>query len=214
VFPLFVWLQGVSMAISISAQRKRNASSWDIASKVVTRSLKLFALGLFLNDGTELKEWRVLGVLQYFAMANLVVGLLETFVRPLGSGSDAAAAALPAAASINSGAGDRGSGAGAAPSSLLGALYTDVGRYAGQWAVMLGLGTVYLCVEYLLPVPGCPSGYLGPGGLANQGAYYGMNCTGGAHRAVDVAIFGVHHMYHNIDESTGVVSSAATCYGA
>ena len=33
-------------------------------TQVFTRSAKLFAIGLFLNNGARLSEWRILGVLQ------------------------------------------------------------------------------------------------------------------------------------------------------
>jgi hypothetical protein len=35
------------------------------------RSGKLLALGLFLNNGINLKKWRFLGVLQYLSIANM-----------------------------------------------------------------------------------------------------------------------------------------------
>jgi heparan-alpha-glucosaminide N-acetyltransferase len=61
------------------------------------------------------------------------------------------------------------------------------------------------------PVPdGCPTGYIGAGGLADQGLYFGLGCTGGAHRFVDVAIFGINHIYHDIGPN-GTAVSAATC---
>ena len=66
--------------------------------------------------------------------------------------------------------------------------------------------------EYRLPVEGCPTGYLGAGGLADNGAHLGKGCTGGAHRAVDVAIFGEAHMYHGVDGSGNPISRA-TCSG-
>lgn len=51
---------------------------------------------------------------------------------------------------------------------------------------------VHTCITFLLPVPGCPVGYLGPGGLADDGKY--ENCTGGAAGYLDRVIFG-SHMY-------------------
>jgi len=46
-----------------------------------------------------------------------------------------------------------------------------------------------------LPVPGCPTGYLGPGGIEQFGRYF--NCTGGAAGYADRALFGSNHMYNN-----------------
>lgn len=41
-------------------------------------------------------------------------------------------------------------------------------------------------------MPGCPMGYIGPGSLADDGAY--RNCTGGAHLYVASLVFGQHHL--------------------
>ena len=49
-----------------------------------------------------------------------------------------------------------------------------------QFLFMACILTVYLLVQYLLPVPGCPTGYIGPGGLAMPEDQ--AHCTGGAHR--------------------------------
>lgn len=52
---------------------------------------------------------------------------------------------------------------------------------------------IWLGVVYLLPVPGCPSGYMGPGGLEDGGRYY--NCTGGATAYIDRLLLGENHLY-------------------
>lgn len=51
---------------------------------------------------------------------------------------------------------------------------------------------VNLAVVYWLRVPGCPTGYVGPGGTADGGAF--RNCTGGAHLYVDTLVFGRDHL--------------------
>lgn len=43
-------------------------------------------------------------------------------------------------------------------------------------------------------MPGCGKGYLGPGGLHDEGKY--LNCTGGAAGYIDRKVFG-SHMYTN-----------------
>ncbi|KAH3745934.1 transmembrane protein [Pelomyxa schiedti] len=48
VFPWFVFLMGTSMALSF---RRRKASYLELLKKITIRSLKLFCLGLFLNNG-------------------------------------------------------------------------------------------------------------------------------------------------------------------
>lgn len=96
------------------------------------------------------------------------------------------------------------------PQSVMDALWHDIGRFAAQWAVMLSLAALYLGLQAWLPLPaGCPTGYTGAGGLADGGSYLGLGCTGGAHRVIDMAIFGAHHIYHN--NRNGAPSSSATC---
>ena len=208
VFPWFVWLSGVSMAISFASERRRGASPMQLARRVVWRSLKIYALGLFLNNGTNLSEWRVIGVLPYFAVSNLIVGLLEAFVHPEALSGDAEGGA---AASTAGGAGGGKAAAPALPVTLADALRLDVLRYAWQWLLMTILALVYLLTQFYMPLAdGCPTGYLGAGGLADNGAFLGKGCTGGAHRAVDVALFGEAHIYHD-KHGDGSLVSSATC---
>jgi len=188
LFPIFVWTSGVSMAISFDAAQRRGATPAALAAKIATRSVKLFLLGLFLNGGAVLAQWRIPGVLQYFAVSNFIVGT--------------AAALLPAAAAVP---------APATGDTMYDSLHRDVLRFWKQWVLMLSLLAVYVGLEVGLPLPaGCPKGYLGPGGLANGGAYFGLGCTGGAHRVIDIALFGVNHVYHNT-AADGTALTAATC---
>ena len=195
VFPWFVFMSGVGMAISFAGERRRGASTLALAWKVVVRSAKLYALALFLNNGTNLSEWRVIGVLQYFSISYLIIGLVETFLHP-------DAGAEPGDAKASS--------AQALPETLAEAVAVDIGRYWMQWCVVILLVLVHLLVQFAMPVDGCPTGYLGAGGLADNGRYLGKGCTGGAHRAVDVALFGEAHMYHD-RHSDGAFISSATC---
>ena len=73
-------------------------------------------------------------------------------------------------------------------------LLDDLKPYWPQWLIMGALEILWLSLTFLLPVPGidknlkryvnnekgCPTGYLGPGGLHENSKYY--NCTGGAAR--------------------------------
>jgi len=193
LFPWFTFLSGVSMAIAFASERRRGSTPVQQARRVLWRSAKLYMLGCFLNDGSAFNEWRVIGVLQYFAAASLVVGLLEAFLHP---DSGAESAESPPSAAL--------------PATLADALRLEVVRYAWQWAVMGVLALVYLLVQFFLPLSGgCPTGYIGAGGLADGGAYLGLGCTGGAHRAVDLMLFGERHIYHDVDK--GVPVSSATC---
>lgn len=51
----------------------------------------------------------------------------------------------------------------------------------------------YTLLTYYVEVPGCETGYLGPGGLHDGGAHY--ECTGGSHRKIDLMLFGESHIY-------------------
>jgi len=78
-------------------------------------------------------------------------------------------------------------------------LWRDIGRFWAQWLVMFSLAAMFFWVrvhcdtnenayllraisplqaEYGLAAPGCPAGYSGPGGLAQEGALLGSGCTG------------------------------------
>jgi hypothetical protein len=49
-----------------------------------------------------------------------------------------------------------------------------------QWLVVFFIVTAWLLITFLLDVPNCPKGYLGPGGEHDHGKY--QNCTGGMWR--------------------------------
>jgi len=72
-------------------------------------------------------------------------------------------------------------------------IFADITPYWIQWVVGFACLFVYLVLTFLLPVPGCPEGYLGPGGIASQGKYVG--CTGGAAGYIDEQIFTNKHVY-------------------
>ena len=148
-------------------------------SKIVSRSCKLFVIGLFLiGNNLSWQEIRVPGVLQRFAISYLIVGLLQVFICH-----------QPAENNVTS--------------------FADLIPYWPQWLVMGTLELAWFCLAYLLPVPGCPTGYLGPGGLHENSAYY--NCTGGAARWIDLKIFGSDHMFQHV--TSREVFQIETYYG-
>lgn len=61
--------------------------------------------------------------------------------------------------------------------------------------IMLLLPIVNVILTLKLNVPGCPTGYLRPGGIEANGAF--ENCTGGAHRYLDLLIFGEDRLRNN-----------------
>lgn len=124
------------------------------ALDIVSRSSKLFLLGLFLNNGADWSHWRIPGVLQALGVAYFVVAF--------------AGLLLPSSPSIKR--------------------FLAV-HIAVVWPPLL---LTNLLVTYFLRVPGCPKGYVGPGGV-DQGEL--TNCTGGAHLYVDVQVFGRKHLF-------------------
>jgi hypothetical protein len=64
-----------------------------------------------------------------------------------------------------------------------------------QWLVIVALTVMHTLLTFLLPVPNCPTGYLGPGGFHNHSS--SPNCTGGAAGYLDRIVFGERHIYQH-----------------
>lgn len=78
IFPFFLFIVGVSMTMSFASRVKRGASRGDLAKHVLTRSLIIFAIGLFLNGFPHfhMATIRYTGVLQRIAACYLIGGLI------------------------------------------------------------------------------------------------------------------------------------------
>lgn len=63
-----------------------------------------------------------------------------------------------------------------------------------QWIIVLAITTTRTLILFLLQIPGCPKGYMGPGGYHDYGKL--KNCTGGIVGYVDRLLLG-EHTYHN-----------------
>lgn len=68
----------------------------------------------------------------------------------------------------------------------------DISTYWIQWMILTTMLAVYVLIMFLLNVPGCGKGYLGPGGIADDGLY--ANCTGGAFGYIDRVYLGPLHL--------------------
>jgi heparan-alpha-glucosaminide N-acetyltransferase len=213
LFPWFMWLQGVSMALSYnstaakcvssaayrmgskSERRLQDRTVRSLWSKACYRSTVLFGLGLFFANGHDLAaHWRVPGVLQYFAVSYfitscVVIILLPTtndHVQSWRSGCDRSAPHV---------------GAPGARRAFLGFRMKDTGArcmliaYRSEICVQSAIVIAYLAVTLFIKTPNCPRGYNGAGGLANFGS--DPECTGGIHRYVDMALLGFKHIYHH-----------------
>lgn len=85
IFPLFLFLAGVSMAISLPRRMERDGSL-RTAVHLVLRCLILYLLGVIYNGGLEhgLEHVRWMGVLQRIALAAAAAGLLSLCLKSRG----------------------------------------------------------------------------------------------------------------------------------
>ena len=201
VFPWFVFIMGTAMAIVFPRKLKKiaqgqqqqqhspyniplainsNVSSTitrcSLFQKVMTRGVKLLLIGIcIINHANNLKYIRIPGVLQYFAISYVINALLLIFTEPL---DDLEERSKPSISNL---------------------FIPEVILYWKQWIVALCILIIQLMIIFMLPVTlfgeKCPRGYLGPGGIGDQGKH--IECTGGAHRYVDYKLFGEDHVYHS-----------------
>nr|CAD7462692.1 unnamed protein product [Timema tahoe] len=173
VFRGFLWIMGVSMALSLRSQLRSSVSRWKLFKKVLCRSIILVALGILLNSianakhtkSTSLASLRLPGVLQRIGLSYFIVATLETLLMKREFFFEYG------------------------PWLVL----QDVLESWLQWLVILGLVAAHTCLTFLLPVEGCPTGYLGPGGRYNYSSH--PNCTGGAAGYIDRMVFRNEHLY-------------------
>ncbi|XP_067850487.1 heparan-alpha-glucosaminide N-acetyltransferase-like isoform X2 [Heptranchias perlo] len=175
VFPWFVFIMGTSIALSLSPALQGIRSRWRLLGKVAWRTAALILLGIFIINPNYCKgalSWdtlRIPGVLQRLGLTYGVIAVMELVC---GKSS-------PDSLAVDS----------------WWSLLRDVLIYWPQWILILLLECVWLCLTFLLPVPDCPRGYLGPGGIGDFGQF--ANCTGGAAGLVDRWLFGEKHIYQH-----------------
>ena len=177
VFPWFIFIMGASIFISQQSLRKKGVRKRSIAFKILNRSLILLALGLFLNSakngrsGLIFSEWRLPGVLQRFALTYFVVAMVNLLLSP--SEED-----LETRFSYN-----------------WKDSFRDLTFFKWQHLVMLMILASHVIITLEVPVPGCGKGYLGAGGLSDNGAH--AHCTGGISGYIDRKVFGLSHIYQH-----------------
>src|SRR5882762_1176013 len=83
IFPLFVFLMGVSVVFSLTKTIER-AGRTEALKRVVRRGVLLFLVGLFYSGGSTngWPDMRLMGVLNRIALAYLFGGLLFCFFKP------------------------------------------------------------------------------------------------------------------------------------
>ncbi|XP_031825637.1 heparan-alpha-glucosaminide N-acetyltransferase isoform X2 [Nomia melanderi] len=171
VFPCFIWIMGVCIPIALGSQMKRMTSRTAIFYGIVKRSVLLFLIGVSLNTaapGPRLETIRIFGVLQRFGITYFVVAL--TYLCLMSKRSTKS------------------------HSPLLREVH-DFFMLLPQWCVMLSIVAVHCALTFCLPVPGCPTGYLGPGGLHDDGKHY--DCVGGAAGYIDRTVLKEPHLHHS-----------------
>ncbi|CAL8366505.1 unnamed protein product [Gadus morhua 'NCC'] len=167
VMPWFVFIIGTSVVLAFRSMRRKGVSRVQLLRKLTWRTAVLLLLGFcFLNyspkDGPLSWSWlRIPGVLQRLGFTYFVLSLMQT-----AWGQTSA----PARAGWCWGR------------------VQDLLPYWPEWLFILLLETLWLCLTFLLPVPGCPAGYLGAGGIGDHGLY--PDCTGGAAGYIDRWVFG------------------------
>jgi hypothetical protein len=77
VFPWFMWIMGVSMALG-NLKSSSSASRASLLLSAFRRGATLIGIGLFLNSGgmDAVEHWRLPGVLQYFGFSYIVVSFI------------------------------------------------------------------------------------------------------------------------------------------
>ncbi|KAG7169013.1 heparan-alpha-glucosaminide N-acetyltransferase-like [Homarus americanus] len=174
VFPWFMWIMGVCIPMGLRSALKRKTPKYKIFLRILKRAIKLFILGIILNSlggWIYLDKYRIPGVLQRFAITYLVtagIALAFTPEQPPQYQSD------------------------------VGIIMSDVIQILPQWAVHLLIVMAHTLITFLLPVPDCPTGYLGPGGVALMDNGTALpQCVGGAAGEVDRWLLTSAHLYQN-----------------
>jgi predicted acyltransferase len=78
IFPFFIFVVGVSIALAYGKKLKEGKTAPDVYRKIIIRSLKIFAVGVFLNlyPSFDFADVRIAGVLQRIAIVFMVCALL------------------------------------------------------------------------------------------------------------------------------------------
>lgn len=210
VFPWFMWIMGVSMALSfhnilppfpsmhdtnanyqesVIAYRKEYYSVWYKATK---RAIILFLLGMFLANGYEYTTWRVPGVLQYFAASYFVTAATilccyeytQSELRRIVEGEAVHSLLFS----------DSSEGSSTCFGYSIPAALRSIACYRYEWLLQIATLFLYLVIALAVPAPGCPVGYNGPGGISEDSNY--STCTGGIHRYIDMHAFGYWFIFH------------------
>lgn len=171
LFPCFIWIMGVCIPIAMAGQMKRMLPKHMIFYGIVKRSILMFLIGLSLNTvstGPQLETIRIFGVLQRFGITYFIVALIYLCLMTR------------------------------KPKKTQSPMLKEVQDFLlllPQWCVMLVIVAIHCFITFCLKVPGCPTGYLGPGGLHDDAKYF--DCVGGAAGYIDRMILKESHLHHS-----------------
>ncbi|CAF3282215.1 unnamed protein product [Rotaria socialis] len=185
VFPFFVWMLGTSLVFSLKNSIDKSVPKRTLLKKIAIRTIKLFLIGFILNTRfkVDLAIVRILGVLQRFAIVYGVIATIEVLCsRPEQYIIPTREQPSMSTVAVKSGRLQR----------IL-TLFCDITNFPVQWLINIALAAIWVLVVYLVPYENCPAGYLGPGGLDENGKY--ENCTGGITGYIDRVIFTDKHLY-------------------
>ncbi|CAB3229441.1 unnamed protein product [Arctia plantaginis] len=169
VFPFFAFAMGEALVLSLNARLRTSLPRISALQQVARRSLTLSLIGVVLSSSNV--SWvdvRLPGVLQRLAAMYLIVGAIEC-------------AAMKTSQNITPGR----------------SLFRDITAGWPQWLATLVLVAIQVCTTLLVAAPGCPRGYMGPGGL-HLSITHGdklQNCTGGIAGYIDRHVLGSSHLY-------------------
>ncbi|XP_026750425.1 heparan-alpha-glucosaminide N-acetyltransferase-like [Galleria mellonella] len=170
VFPWFAFAMGESLVLSLNGRLRTSMPRCTVLYQVARRALAMAVLGIVLGSvNVSWSNVRLPGVLQRLAAMYLIVGALEC-------------AFMKTSQDITPGR----------------SLFRDIVAGWKQWLVTIVLVVIQVCITLAVPAPGCPRGYMGPGGLhmSIEGNYL-ENCTAGIAGYIDRLILGESHLYQH-----------------
>jgi predicted acyltransferase len=85
IFALFLFISGISIPFSITKRLERGDNRLELWKHIFKRGILLFLIGFLINNLNNLgspEDWRLMGVLQRFAICNLFASILVMNVKP------------------------------------------------------------------------------------------------------------------------------------
>lgn len=161
LFPCFVFVMGLAIPLSFRAQSSRSIDrltgqrtlkTTTLVRKIVTRSIMLFFFGLIISNSADqyISHLRIMGVLQRFAVCYLVCTAVEFIYFRMNNFVYVGFSFDQDVASWNS-----------SKLVLIKSKFKEIFLYPIQWLIIMLLILVWMLLTFLLPIEGCPTGYLG-----------------------------------------------------